>query len=205
MQVVSRYAIAIAVLGLMATGATADTVFSFSGSSAPSSSMSFNSHGIEVVATAEATGDTELVTQGFFGLGVKSEGWWIFPDQETIDGVGEKEYLMLTFSEKVVVDKIVFGRTDPFFGGDQAVISLDDKGPVTIDLDHLLVDTYDVAGHFSVADRTGRELKFTTHDKSDNYRVKKVYVSTVIPTPSAALAGLALMGFYIARRRRSAA
>lgn len=205
MQVVSRCAIAVAITGLMAGGAMAETVFSFSGSSSPSSSKSFMSDGIEVVATAEATGDTELVTQGLFGLGVKSDGWWIFPDQNTIDGIGEKEHLVLTFSEKVVVDKIVFGRTDPFFGGDQAVMYLDDKGPVTVDLNHLLVDAYNVADHFSVSERTGQVLKFTTHDKSDNYRIKKIYVSKVIPTPSAALAGLALMGLCVARRRRSAA
>lgn len=203
MQLLSRFAVAVAVVGLFAGGAMADTVFSFSGISSPSSSKSFNSHGIEVVATAQATGDIEKVTQGFFGLGVKSDGFFIFPDQQTIDGIGEKEHLILTFSEKVVINKIVFGRTDPFFGGDQAVMYLDGKGPLTVDLDQLLVDTYDVADHFSVAERTGEVLKFTTNDKSDNYRVKKIYVSKVVPTPSAALAGSALMALCFFRRRRT--
>jgi len=164
----------------------------------------FEEDGIEVTATATADGAAGTVHQGIFGLGVKSDGFFIFPDQVTIDGVGQKEVLKLSFNQLVRVDKILFGRSDPFGNGDQAKVTNVDTGDeAVLELDSLLVDVANLGG-FDQTKRTGTMFEFTTTDKGDNYKVKAVKV-TPIPTPAAAGTGLLMLaGLAFKRRRRLA-
>lgn len=212
--------VAAAAMGLaFAGGAQAESVlFVFAdhpGQLASSIEFTGSDGSTTVVATASTDGGTvtPLVSQSILGLGVLSDpvkirtffGTLVIPDDLEIDGFGPDETLTLTFGQPVMIEHALFslvgGNDDIRIEADNGVFDVDDP-------DALLGFSFE---SFSPAP-SGGVFGFTVQNANDDYKLKALKVKTmtdptngkIIPTPSAALGGMAMLaaaGAWRTRRR----
>jgi len=191
-----------AALALATSGAAhASTTFLFAGPLGVDSSFVFSEDGISVTATGSNTSGPPHVLQGPLGLRVVSA---IF-DSVELDGFGPDETLTLTFGQPVMIEHALFslvsGNDDIRIEADNGVFDVDDP-------DALLGFSFT---SFTPAP-TGGVFGFTVQGNNDDYALKALKVKPVtdptngkiIPTPSAALGGMAMLaaaGAWRTRRR----
>lgn len=189
-------------LGVIAQADPAEAItFDFDGSTG----TSFTEGGLGVVATADATLGTPVVTNSSDGLGIRSSRFDTTPFQ--IDSIGPDESLNLTFDKLV---KPLFATLKRVSVADDASVTLQS---VTLDLTEIFSGDIPGGGFFNGFEGTiafnnsttpfGQVLTFGTNDGFDSYTLSSLEVE-VIPTP-ALLPGLLGMGAAALRKRKQEA
>ncbi len=201
----------VACVGLLISAGSASagsTVIDFRGNAGHKNSHTFSEDGISVTATGGAFNySNKLITSGVkvgqwsHGLGVKNSPT---DDKHTVDGNGWDDVLFLNFNTNVLLDKIFFGWTNggkvKVWSGDLAEL----LGTYTL--------SYYGGGYYQVdlpgSGFAGNSFALEASGKKDSYKVAAVKVhdlpTTVIPSPAAGLAGMALLGLVMTARRRLA-
>ena len=154
--------------------------------------------GINLRATVDSNSSNSAlqVFQNRFGLGAtialdSSDG-----DANQVDGRGDAESLILTFSERVNLSAATFSAIQ---NNDQFQLFVDGNSVSNFDIpgvgDGLRVDFAPVL--------TGSVFRFFASERNDDFFLSSVDV-TAVPTPAAVLPGLMSLGVAVARKKRNA-
>ncbi|MBX2853098.1 MAG: hypothetical protein KTR15_15290 [Phycisphaeraceae bacterium] len=164
--------------------------------------------------TYQGGGNGVYVGQFYGGLGV---GWEINPgdlddDYHTVDDKNGRDFLVLNFHEKVSLTKIDFDYFGPTSSSKQQ--SYADFQVYIKGIDGELVYTGNIPYHWGTiefdspleaSDTYVIAPKADSKGRKDYFKLRAVGGHThpsVVPTPTAALAGAVLMGGIVCRRRR---
>lgn len=210
-----RKAIAIcAAAAAFAGSAEAATItFASAAATAVPGGFSFSSGGITVTLTAGLFVDDAVgnVTPGQLnaqpkiyspGVGVSHNG----DDDHTIDGAGNNEAVILTFSQNVIIDQITFGYFD---GDDDYDFFFDSNSDGVLNrvLNNIDIPNSGVSNLAALFLQPGRWFAIGADGSDDSFKLKAISfrAAPVVPIPAALplfAAGLAGLGFAARRRRR---
>lgn len=155
--------------------------------------------GVNITATATSKGivttKKALVGEYSKGLGVTSYKG----DDHQVDGFLRDETLWLSFDKDFVLKGILFSYVD---SNDDATISVNMKSG-NVDLGDHYIGKGLAFLDLSKFDLTTTKIGITATGNYDDFKVKAVK-GHAVPTPSAAIAGLAGIIGVVARRRRQA-
>lgn len=211
-----RQAISIcAALAALAGSAEAATVtFTSAAATAVSGGFSFTSGGITVTITAGLFADDAAgkVTPGQLnarpkvyspGVGISHDG----DSDHTIDGAGNNEALILTFSQNVLIDSIGFGYFD---GDDDYDFFFDSNSDGVLNrvLNNVDIPDAGVSNLSALFLQPGRWFAIGADGSDDSFKLKSISfrAAPVVPVPAAFplfVAGLAAFGFASRRRKAS--
>lgn len=136
------------------------------------------------------------------GVGISYNG----DNSHTIDGSGQNDVLILTFSENVVIDSITFGYFDSNDDFDFFYDS-DTNGTLNRVLNNVDIPNSGVALLASLFTQSGAWFGIGADGNDDSFKLKSVSVS-VVPLPAAApffIAGAGALGFFRRKAKKKTA
>jgi hypothetical protein len=194
-----------------AQAVTGNILFDFRGGfSLGASSFSYSQGGVDLTVTAGTADGGGVdggakVTKGLLGLGVKS---WLL-DQQTVDGLGDKDVLIFAANKNVKVHELWFAKQDGFFSGDQ--FKLYDEGASGLQTASGAINVPSTGGLLKISQYVlgtplaGDLFGVGATDHDDNWRLAKLSLS-VVPGPAPILLLLGAFGaLAVTLRGRKAA
>ena len=201
----------------MAPAAQASTQFDLFGHGGSQSSYTFNKDGITLNAYGTAEDYNGEIYTSAHGVKVHQRSYWNkyglgvdhnhSDGDQSVDSNGWQDTLWLAFSETVQILDVTFTGTsdwDEIDVLDAGGIKLTEIEPDANWWGYAKEDVSDVTPALE-----GQLFGFTPGEYCDDFWLKKINVkevdTPVVPTPGAASAGLALLGFVVLRRRQRVA